>query len=164
MRHDALAAAAEFVLAAERLARDTDGLVATVGELRIPHGACNVVPGRVELTLDVRHADDVVRADAVATLQGVSRPGIDVSWAPIHHHEATPVSPTLRAKLAAAIDGRSIELPSGAGHDAVTLSGLTDIAILFVRSTGGSHNPGEAVTEPDVALAIEAATRFACSI
>jgi allantoate deiminase len=118
----------------------------------------------VELTLDVRHADDVVRADAVATLQGVSRPGIDVSWAPIHHHEATPVSPTLRAKLAAAIDGRSMELPSGAGHDAVTLSGLTDIAILFVRSTGGSHNPGEAVTEPDVALAIDAATRFACSI
>jgi allantoate deiminase len=164
MRHDALAAAAEFVLAAERLAHDTDGLVATVGELRIPHGACNVVPGRVELTLDVRHADDVVRADAVATLQGVSRPGIGVSWAPIHHHEATPVSPTLRAKLAEAIDGPSIELPSGAGHDAVTLSGLTDIAILFVRSTGGSHNPGEAVTEPDVALAIDAATRFACSI
>ena len=60
------------------------------GELRVPHGACNVVPGRVELTLDVRHADDVVRADAVATLQGVGRPGIDVSWAPIHHHEATP--------------------------------------------------------------------------
>ena len=54
-----------------------------------------------------------------------------------------------------AATGRSIELPSGAGHDAVTLSGLTDIAILFVRSTGGSHNPGEAVTEPDVALAIE---------
>ena len=57
-----------------------------------------------------------------------------------------------------------LQLPSGAGHDAVTLSGLTDIAILFVRSTGGSHNPGEAVTEPDVALAIDVATRFACSI
>ena len=93
MRHDALAAAAEFVLAAERLARETEGLVATVGELQIPHGAGNVVPGRVELTLDVRHADDVVRADAVATLQGVGRPGIDVSWTPIHDHEATPCSP-----------------------------------------------------------------------
>ena len=93
MRHDALAAAAEFVLAAERLARETEGLVATVGELQIPHGACNVVPGRVELTLDVRHADDVVRADAVATCRAWAGRGIDVSWAPIHHHEATPCSP-----------------------------------------------------------------------
>ena len=67
------------------------------------------------------------------------------------------MSAALKARLAAAIDGRSIELPSGAGHDAVTMAGHPDIAILFVRSTGGSHNPGESVTEPDVALAIAAA-------
>ena len=167
MRHDALAAAAEFVLAVERLARETEGLVATVGKLQISSGAGNVVPGHVELSLDVRHADDVVRADAIATLQGVGRPGIDVSWTPIHDHEATPCSPGLQAKLAAAVAATGqpvLQLPSGAGHDAVTLSGLTDIAILFVRSTGGSHNPGEAVTEPDVALAIDVATRFACLI
>ena len=167
MRHDALAAAAEFVLAVERLAQGTEGLVATVGKLQISSGAGNVVPGHVELSLDVRHADDVVRADAIATLQGVGRPGIDVSWTPIHDHEATPCSPGLQAKLAEAVAATGqpvLQLPSGAGHDAVTLSGLTDIAILFVRSTGGSHNPGEAVTESDVALAIEAATRFACSI
>jgi allantoate deiminase len=167
MRHDALAAAAEFVLAVERLARETEGLVATVGKLQISSGAGNVVPGHVELSLDVRHADDVARADAIATLQGVGRPGIDVSWTPIHDHEATPCSPGLQAKLAEAVAATGqpvLQLPSGAGHDAVTLSGLTDIAILFVRSTGGSHNPGEAVTEPDVALAIDVATRFACSI
>ena len=167
MRRDALTAAAEFVLAVERLALGTEGLVATVGKLQVPHGAGNVVPGRVELSLDVRHADDIVRADAIATLQAGGRDGIDVSWEPIHHHEATPCAPALRAKLADAVAATGqpvLQLPSGAGHDAVTLSGLTDIAILFVRSTGGSHNPGEAVTEPDVALAIDAATRFACSI
>ena len=38
------------------------------------------------------------------------------------------------------------------------------VSLLFVRSTGGSHNPGEAVRENDVAAAIGAATRFACSI
>ena len=48
LRRDALAAAAEFVLAAERTALDEPGLVATVGELDVPRGACNVIPGRVE--------------------------------------------------------------------------------------------------------------------
>ena len=62
LRRDAAAAAAEFVLAAERIARAEPGLVATVGELRIPHGAINVIPGRAEATLDIRHGDDAVRA------------------------------------------------------------------------------------------------------
>ncbi len=69
LRRDALGAAAEFVLAAERLANDTPGLVATVGEIGIPHGACNVIPGRVEATLDIRHQDDAVRERAIATLR-----------------------------------------------------------------------------------------------
>ena len=57
------------------------------------------------------------------------------------------------------------ELPSGAGHDAVTMAGVTDIAMLFVRNAGGiSHHPDESVEEADVALAIEAATRFARSL
>ena len=53
-------------------------------------------------------------------------------------------------------------LPSGAGHDTVTLARMTDTAMLFVRCAGGiSHHPDESVEEADVALAIEAATRFA---
>jgi hydantoinase/carbamoylase family amidase len=165
MRHDALAAAAEFVLAVERVATERDGLVATVGELHVPHGACNVVPGRVELTLDVRHADDAVRAEAVQALRAVGRPGVSVTWAPIHENAATPCSAVLREQLAAAVAASGLpveELPRGAGHDAVTMADFTDVAILFVRSTGGSHNPGEAVTEADVAHAIAVATEFAC--
>ena len=69
LRRDALGAAAEFVLAAERLANDEPGLVATVGEIGIPHGACNVIPGRVEATLDIRHQDDAIRERSIATLQ-----------------------------------------------------------------------------------------------
>ena len=69
LRRDALAAAAEFVLAAERAALAQPGLVATVGELGVPHGACNVIPGRVEATLDIRHQDDAIRARAIAALQ-----------------------------------------------------------------------------------------------
>src|SRR4051812_8096050 len=69
LRRDALAAAAEFVLAAEQLAHDEPGLGATVGEIGAPHGACNVTPGRVEATLDVRHQDDAVRERAIAALR-----------------------------------------------------------------------------------------------
>ena len=53
------------------------------------------------------------------------------------------------------------ELPSGAGHDTVTMARVTDVAMLFVRCAGGiSHHPDESVAEADVALAIEAAIRF----
>jgi allantoate deiminase len=169
LRHDALGAAAEFVLAAERLANETPGLVATVGEIGIPHGACNVIPGRVDATLDIRHQDDSVRIAAIATLREqtdtiCARRGITASWSQIAEHDATPCTPELVARLAEAVaeTGAEVrELPSGAGHDAVTMASVTDIAMLFVRCAGGiSHHPDESVTEADVALAIDAATRF----
>jgi len=169
LRRDALAAAAEFVLAAERLALETPGLVATVGELGIPTGACNVIPGRVEATLDVRHQDDAVRERSLATLREQAqaigdRRGIAVDWALIAQNAATPCAPALIAQLAAVVAELGLpvhELPSGAGHDAVTMAEVTDVAMLFVRSTGGSHNPGEHVELQDVAHAIDAAVRFA---
>ena len=167
LRRDALGAAAEFVLAAERLALGTPGLVATVGELGIPHGACNVIPGRVEGTLDIRHQDDPVRERSIAALRDEAdaigaRRGIEVSWSLIAEDGATPC--TLAPRVAAVVGELGlpvVELTSGAGHDAVTMAGVTETAMLFVRSTGGSHNPGEAVEEADIALAIQAATRFA---
>lgn len=160
LRADALTSAAELVLAAERLARSEPDLVATVGTIGVPGGAVNVIPGRAELTLDIRHPDDDVRARAVEALRAVGRPGIAVAWELIHAHDATPCA---SAGLAAALPDAPL-LVSGAGHDVVTMAALTDVALLFVRSSGGSHNPGEAVREEDVAAAIEAATRFACSI
>ena len=174
LRRDALAAAAEFVLAAERLANDTPGLVATVGEIGIPHGACNVIPGRVEATLDIRHQDDAVRERAIADAPREARRDLRAPrrsprrWSLIAEHGATPCTPELVARLAEAVAETGVEvreLPSGAGHDAVTMAGVTDIAMLFVRNAGGiSHHPDESVEEADVALAIEAATRFVAAL
>src|SRR3954468_4949506 len=173
LRRDALAAAAEFVLAAERAAREEPALVATVGELDIPHGACSVIPGHVHATLDIRHQDDAVRERAISALQDEAaaigaRRGVSVGWSLIAEHGATPCTPALVEPLGQAVRATGVavhELPSGAGHDAVTMASVTDIAMLFVRCAGGiSHHPDEAVTENDVALAIEAATRFARSL
>jgi allantoate deiminase len=169
LRRDALAAAAEFVLAAERLALDEPGLVATVGELAIPHAAKNVIPGRVQTTLDIRHQDDAVRKRASAALRARTeaigaRRGVRASWRAGGEHAATPCTPALASRLAAAVAATGLEpleLPSGAGHDAQTLAEVTDVAMLFVRCAGGiSHHPDESVTEADVALALEAAVRF----
>lgn len=171
LRRDAAVAAAEFVLAAEHVARVTPGLVATVGQIAVPNGAVNVVPGRVDATLDVRHGEDAVREQALAALRAESdaisaRRGVPITWALISEQPAvrcTLVEPLARAVAAGGVPVR--ELPSGAGHDAVTMAGVTDVGMLFVRCAGGiSHHPDEAVREDDVALAIEAATRFACSI
>jgi allantoate deiminase len=173
LRRDAAAAAAEFVLAAERVACAQPGLVATVGEFGIPRAAVNVVPGRADVTLDIRHQDDAVREAATEELRALTagigeRRELGVTWSAISHQPATACTPALVERVAEAVAATGTpvrELPSGAGHDAVTLAGHTGVAMLFVRCAGGiSHHPDESVTEADVALAIDAATRFACSI
>jgi allantoate deiminase len=171
LRRDALAAAAELVLAVEQAALDEPGLVATVGELEVPRGAVNVIPGRVELTLDLRHQDDGVRLAAIGRLRAAGEEIARLRAVPIDWTEsgeaAIPCTPALVDGVAGAVRETGVKvrrLPSGAGHDAVTMARVTDTAMLFVRCAGGiSHHPGESVTAEDVALAIEAATRFACT-
>jgi acetylornithine deacetylase/succinyl-diaminopimelate desuccinylase-like protein len=146
--------------------------VATVGQIGVPHGAVNVIPGRAEVTLDIRHQDDAVREAAIEELRALTaeigaRRVIGIAWSAISHQRAVACTPALVERVAAAVAATGTpvrRLPSGAGHDAVTMAGHTDVAMLFVRCAGGiSHHPDEAVTEADVALAIDAATRFACS-
>jgi allantoate deiminase len=169
LRRDAAAAAAEFVLAAERVALDEPGLVATVGQFSVPRGAVNVIPGRADVTLDIRHQDDAVRERATALLRKqteviTERRAVPVTWSTISHQDATPCTPALVERLADAVAATGVQvrrMPSGAGHDAVTMARVTDTAMLFVRCAGGiSHHPDESVSLGDVAVAIEAATRF----
>jgi allantoate deiminase len=169
LRHDALCAAAEFILVVEHQANKHDGMVATVGQVTIHPGAGNVIPGRVALSLDVRHQDDTSRRDAYRVLQEeaqaiADRRGVALEWEPVQEAPSTPCAPMLVDGLAAAIEslGYPVQrLSSGAGHDGVPLSHLTEIAMLFVRCKGGiSHNPAESVTVADVAVAIEVLSRF----
>lgn len=168
LRHDALTAAAAWILETETLARQTDGLVATVGRLSLDPGGGNVIPGAAELTLDLRHAEDSVRVRAGAELQrraqaiGDAR-GIALQWT-AHETAAVTLSPALLEPLAEAVRAsghRLAEVPSGAGHDAAILATITPAAMLFVRCAGGiSHHPAESVKIEDVAAAIDVSARF----
>jgi allantoate deiminase len=169
LRYDALCAAAEFVLAAERYARNTPGLVATVGELRIVPGASNVIPGAATLSLDLRHQNEAVRLEGLAVLrtqaeQIAADRGLTVTWDLLLSQPAVPMAAALCKRLGAAIAAAghaATELPSGAGHDAAIMASLTDAAMLFVRCKDGvSHNPAESVAIGDVAVAIDVVGQF----
>jgi allantoate deiminase len=169
LRRDALCAAAEFVTAVEAVARAYEGVVATVGELEVHGGASNVIPGRVVLSLDVRHAGDSVRDSVVAQLSKradaiAGARAVVLEWDLLQETRAVDCSSELTELVteAVAASGRPVvRLPSGAGHDAVMLSTIAPIAMLFVRCAGGvSHNPAESVTTEDVAAAIDVTTKF----
>ena len=169
-RRDALVAAAMFVVAVEQEARLRPGLVATVGRLLVEPGASNVIPGRVELTLDVRHADDQVRLGAARRLIDDAHVlaegrGLAVDVHPISERAAVACSPRITALLRQAIGDGAVEVASGAGHDGVYVSEIADIGMLFVRCKDGvSHNPAESVTVEDVGVAIDVLGRFIDSL
>ena len=173
LRQDALCAAAELVLAIEDFARRRVGLVATVGKLEVRPGASNVIPGQVELSLDLRHANDAVRERARSRLTELAKQigrqrRVDVNWEVAHQAKAVACDRQLAALLADAVrkrQGEVILLPSGAGHDAVAISAITPVAMLFVRCKDGvSHHPAESVKVQDVGLAVNALRDFVESL
>jgi allantoate deiminase len=169
LRRDALVAASAFVQVVDIHARFQEGLVATVGQLTVHPGAANVVPGKVALSLDVRHAHDAERRGAAERFINLASDiakdrSIALATTLISENATVPTSPRLASRLMQAVEDLGqpvLQLASGAGHDAVEMAGVTEIAMLFVRCKGGiSHNPAESVTEEDVAVAIDVLGKF----
>jgi len=169
LRRDALCAAAELISTVETFAcsrrgdEADSGLVATVGEITALPGASNVIPGEVKLSLDVRHAKDLDRERAVASLKQMAariarRRGIELSIEVVHQSAAVACDRRLSRLLARAATDHQRHvpsLPSGAGHDAAAMAAITPVAMLFVRCKGGiSHHPDESVRLEDVRTAI----------
>ncbi|HSR75302.1 MAG TPA: allantoate amidohydrolase [Xanthobacteraceae bacterium] len=162
LRHDAAAAAAELVLAVERRCSGVPTLVGTVGKLQVPGGATNVIPGRSELSLDIRAADDATRDAAVADVRAeiaaiAQRRGVTIDVRETQSTRAVACSPRMQALFAHAIGRLGIKprfLPSGAGHDAVNFGPITETGMLFVRCGNGgvSHSPRETITAEDADL------------
>ena len=164
LRHDAAAGAAELILAVEQRCSGEPGLVGTVGQLQVPGGAMNVIPGRCELSIDIRAADDAVRdaahTDVIACSAAIAaRRGLSVEHRPVVEAASVACDSRLSQAFAQSIErvtGKGARwLPSGAGHDAMMLARITPIAMLFVRCGNGgiSHHPNETLSSADAGLA-----------
>ena len=154
LRKDALAAAAEMILAVERRAAGATepALVATVGAVEASPGAPNVVPGKATFALDIRAPIDADRLKAIEELVAAfatlaARRHVRVKVEKFYDEPAVACDPGLVEALEAAVQRAGLaphRLPSGAGHDGLAIAALCPIAMLFVRCKGGiSHNPAE---------------------
>ncbi|MFL6659405.1 MAG: allantoate amidohydrolase [Massilia sp.] len=174
MRKDAAAAAAEIVLMVEQRCRQGASLVGTVGQLEVPNGSVNVIPGHCKLSLDIRAADDAVRLSAVQDiLDGINaicaRRQVEAAIEQIVSAAAAPCAPRLMDQLGAAIERAGLprfDLASGAGHDAMAMAKITDVAMLFTRCGNGgiSHNRLETMTADDAEFAAQVMLDFLRSL
>lgn len=151
-RRDALAAAAEVVGIVEREAASTGSTVGTVGQIEARPGGINIVPGGVELSLDLRDIEEAARDKVEGRIregaeEACGRRGIELSIEDLQRLPPAPCSGGIRAAIVSACEESGIRpysLPSGAGHDGMHVAELCPMGMIFVRSKEGiSHNPKE---------------------
>ncbi len=160
LRRDALAGAAECIVAIEEFCRtDEGGLVGTIGYIHAMPGATNVIPGQVSFTIDMRAPTDAHRklavADIVRRIEAIAgRRKLVLQLDVTHENRTVPCAAWLKSQVSEAIAGQGypvFELPSGAGHDGMAMIDIADVAMVFVRCRGGiSHHPDEHVEPADV--------------
>jgi allantoate deiminase len=174
MRKDALTAAAEWIALVEdsvrrAAAKESPGLVATVGKVAIKPNAGNVIPGQVEVSLDLRHLSDDTRdwwcTRLIKEAEGVAhRRGIEVEYVRKLDEPAVMMDKDVSRRLAQAVEDAGLpgrRMMSGAGHDAMIMAARVPAAMLFLRSPGGiSHSPLESVREEDVEAALRVGEKF----
>jgi allantoate deiminase len=168
-RRDALTAAAEWIGQVEAFALAAPGLVATVGQITALPGAVNVIPAEASCSLDLRHANDSIRDEALSHLLCVAgeiaaKRGVECGWRLTHAQAAVPMHPQMIELAERAIERAGYpvhRMVSGAGHDAMVLAPHLPSGMIFLRSPGGlSHHPDEAVLAEDVAAAFIAGLNF----
>jgi allantoate deiminase len=169
LRHDALAAAAEWIVNVETYAQSISNLVATVGKIHAEPNAGNVIPGTITTSLDVRHADDTIRTTAhlaiiEAAKNSASKRGVQLTYNRLAIQKSVLMNPHLTQRLHTATvraGHPSRIMPSGAGHDAMIVAKYFPSAMLFLRSPGGiSHHPDETVLHEDVEAALATGMQF----
>ncbi len=151
-RRDALAAAAEVASIVEEEAASTGSTVGTVGQIEARPGGINIIPGQVDLSLDLRDIDEAARDVVEARIRGrakevCERRGVELAFEELQRLPPAPCSEEVRAEISSACEEngmRPVSLPSGAGHDGMHVVGLCPMGMVFVRSRDGvSHNPKE---------------------
>lgn len=159
MRHDALLGACELACAVEKLCKeDNYALLGTVGVMNAYPGGINIVPGRAELTIDIRDLELETIHNTYKCIQQISnelakKRGLRVEFST--RMEVIPAkcnSETMNIMKSICKENgyNYFEMVSGAGHDAQLMNLLSDIGMIFVRSTGGGHNPDEYSSIEDI--------------
>ncbi|MCO1603607.1 Zn-dependent hydrolase [Desulfosporosinus nitroreducens] len=158
LRFDALAAAAQIIGVVEKETRATKSAVGTVGQIHAYPGGINIIPGRVEFTVDLRDVSIKVaqqleksilsQAEDICTQRGLK---LEVDF--LQRVPPAPCSPEIIDTIAEScreLGIKELHLPSGAGHDAMQVVNLCPIGMIFVRSQNGiSHHPAEWSTPED---------------
>lgn len=170
LRRDALAAAAELILAVEQWGRQEAAhqSVATVGVLTVEPGAMNVIPGRVKLGVDIRG----IAADSIQrVVEGISRAlkeicqrrEVSAQVQELSAEKPVPLNPSVTGCIEAVCRELSLPylfMPSGAGHDAMNMARIAPTGLIFIPCEGGiSHNPREKAAVEDIALGAEVLLR-----
>jgi len=170
LRKDAMAAAAAAILAVEEVcAAGPEDLRGTVGRLLTKTSAYNVIVGEAEIGIDLRASDRATRDAAAAQIRArldviAQSRGVEMEFCVVQDLAEAPCDPRLVRLITDAVQAvgvAPVQLPSGAGHDAMSVKALCPVAMLFIRCEGGiSHNPREAVAADDVGLAVQAMVQF----
>jgi hydantoinase/carbamoylase family amidase len=166
MRKDALVASAQLIEYVEKTCRKFSSMakgrvVGTVGAMRIEPGVINAVPGKADLSVDIRGITARSK-DRVATMVkqkagAIARArGIGVEILPIRDEHPVPLDKRLLRVTKDICDEKGLDyeiMPSGAGHDAMQMAKITPAGMIFVPSTRGiSHNPLEWTDPEDICL------------
>ena len=165
-RRDAVSAMAELAVYMEQRAAQDGDSVATIGQLNVPNGSINVVPGVCQFSLDIRaprnEQRDALMHDVLQQLNTIcERRGVRLEINETMRVAAAPSATDWQTRWERAVQASGVpvfKMPSGAGHDAMKLHDVMPQAMLFVRgeNAGISHNPLESTTSDDMQLAVEA--------
>jgi len=159
MRHDALCASAEMILAVESISQQRPGVVATVGKIDNAPNGVNVISGRCQFSLDIRSEEDTLRDAVLAEIlqkinEIAAQRHVSIHVEQTHSAPAVHCHSALKSALVEGVEAVGIlpkVLASGAGHDAMAMAEICPVAMLFTRCKGGiSHHPGESITVDDV--------------
>lgn len=157
MRQDALVAASGVVLAVNRLANTPGQQVATVGRMEVSPNAANVIPGLVEMSLDIRdlsslHIDHLMEQLRLNIEAIAAETQTQIQLHPCLHNEPALAKPEIQQTIAQVCEDIGLSythLPSRASHDAQEIANFTDMGMIFVPSEAGVSHAETEYTSPE---------------
>jgi beta-ureidopropionase / N-carbamoyl-L-amino-acid hydrolase len=158
MRQDALVAAAQVILAVKQIALSQPSQpVATVGYLTVAPNAVNIVPGKVELSVDMRDLSqdclDAMMLRLMRSLDAIAaETNTTINLTPVLCVQPTPAAPQVQDTIAQVCEALNLShrsMPSRAGHDSLEIGRITDMGMIFVPSQEGLSHSGAEYTSPE---------------